>query len=167
GDADRPRLVGDRAVDRLADPPRGVRRELVAPAVLELLDRADEALVPLLDQVEEAHAAAVVLLHDRHDQAQVRLDEMGAGHLAVLDDALQPTPLLRLELVAMLLELLLGGLALLDAAREVDLLLEREELHPPDLLEVLPDRVVRLDARVGQGLGAGLRSEEHTSELQS
>src|SRR6185437_4590623 len=35
GDADRARLVGDRAGDRLADPPRLVGRELVAALVLE------------------------------------------------------------------------------------------------------------------------------------
>ena len=58
GDADRARLVGDRARDRLADPPRRVRRELVALAVVELLDRADQAERALLDQVEEARARA-------------------------------------------------------------------------------------------------------------
>ena len=42
-DPDRARLVGDRARDRLADPPRRVGRELVALAVVELLDRADQA----------------------------------------------------------------------------------------------------------------------------
>src|SRR5437660_2780457 len=47
-DADRPRLVRDRTRDRLADPPRRVRRELVTLAVVELPDRADEAGVPLL-----------------------------------------------------------------------------------------------------------------------
>src|SRR5207237_1088034 len=67
-DADRPRLVRDGAGDRLTDPPRRVRRELVSLAVVELLDRTDEADVPFLDQVEEAHAAADVLLRDRHDE---------------------------------------------------------------------------------------------------
>src|SRR5690606_24818543 len=53
GDADRPRLIRDRAGDRLANPPRRVGRELVAPAVLVLLDRLHEAGVPLRDEVEE------------------------------------------------------------------------------------------------------------------
>ena len=39
-DADGPRLVGDRACDRLADPPCGVSREFVSPAVFELVGRA-------------------------------------------------------------------------------------------------------------------------------
>src|SRR5262249_45617154 len=49
GDADGASLVGDGARDRLADPPRGVRRELVATAVLKLVYRLHEADVPLLD----------------------------------------------------------------------------------------------------------------------
>ena len=43
GHADRARLVGERARDRLADPPGRVGRELVAAAPVELLDRADQA----------------------------------------------------------------------------------------------------------------------------
>src|SRR6266540_2919303 len=77
GDADRPRLVGDRARDRLADPPRCIGRELVAALVLELVDRLHEADVPLLDEVEELQAAVRVLLRDRHDEPQIRLDELG------------------------------------------------------------------------------------------
>src|SRR3712207_3491805 len=42
-DADRARLVGERAGDRLADPPGRVGRELEALAVVELLGGADEA----------------------------------------------------------------------------------------------------------------------------
>src|SRR2546427_2906101 len=74
-DADRPRLVGDGARDGLPDPPRGVGRELVALVVVELLDRPDEAHVAFLDEVEERHAAADVLLGDRHDQPQVGLGQ--------------------------------------------------------------------------------------------
>ena len=78
-DADRPALVGDRARDRLADPPRRVRRELVAAAVVELLDRADEAQRALLDEVQEGQAAAEVALGDRDDEAQVGLDHVRLG----------------------------------------------------------------------------------------
>src|SRR5438477_10202708 len=85
-DADRPRLVRDRAGDRLADPPRRIRRELVALAVVELLDRTDEADVPLLDEVQEAHAAADVFLRDRHDEPKVRLREVVTGIVALLDE---------------------------------------------------------------------------------
>ena len=85
--ADGARLVGDRPADRLPDPPGGVGRELVAALVLELLDRAHEADVPLLDQVEETEAAIGVALGDRDDQAEVGLDEA-------------PLALLRLDLAA-------------------------------------------------------------------
>ena len=85
-DADRPGLVGDGAGDRLADPPGRVGRELVAAAVVELLDRADQAERALLNQVEEAEAAAEVTLGDRDDQAQVGLDHLALGlHVAALD----------------------------------------------------------------------------------
>ena len=86
-DADRARLVGDGARDRLPDPPGGVGAELEALRVVELLDRPDEADVPLLDEVEEAHAAADVLLGDADHQAQVRLGQALAGIGALLDQA--------------------------------------------------------------------------------
>src|SRR4051812_10726038 len=86
GDADRAALVGDRAGHGLADPPRGVRRELVAAAVVELLDRADEPERALLDQIEEGQPAAEVALGDRDDEAQVGLDHaLLGGHVAALD----------------------------------------------------------------------------------
>ena len=88
-DADGARLVGDGAAHRLADPPGGVGRELVAALVLELLDRAHEADVPLLDQVEEAEAAVGVALGDRDDEPEVGLDEAPLAflrlHLAAPD----------------------------------------------------------------------------------
>ena len=45
--------VGDAALDRLADPPRRVRRELEALAPVELVDGVDEAEVALLHDVEQ------------------------------------------------------------------------------------------------------------------
>ena len=65
---DHPRLVGERPRDRLADPPGGVRRELEASAPVELLDGADQAQRPLLDQIEERQALVAVVLRDRDDQ---------------------------------------------------------------------------------------------------
>ena len=106
-DADRARLVGERAGDRLADPPRRVGRELEALAVVELLRRADEAERALLDEVEERQALVAVVLGDRDDQAQVGLDHL----------------LLGVEVAA------------LDAAREVDLLLRGEQPDLADVLE--------------------------------
>src|SRR5947208_7137170 len=70
------RLVRDRAGDRLADPPGRVGRELVAAAVLELVDRLHQADVPFLNQIEELEAAGRAFLRDRHDQAEVGFDQL-------------------------------------------------------------------------------------------
>src|SRR5207302_2091726 len=67
--ADRAGVVRDGTLHRLADPPGRIRRELVAPAPVELLDRAVQAERALLDQIEERDAEAAVALGDRHDEA--------------------------------------------------------------------------------------------------
>src|SRR5215212_5906371 len=112
-DPDRARLVRDAALDRLADPERRVGRELVAAAPVELLGRADQPEDALLDQVEQRQVVALVLLRERHDQAQVRVDHL----------------ILRL------------GVALLDALRELDLLLRAEQRVAADLVEEQLHRV--------------------------
>ena len=86
---DGPRLVGDGPGDRLPDPPGRVRGELVALGVVELLDRADQPEVALLDQVEEDQAAADVALGDRHHQAQVGLDQPLLGPRSLADEQLR------------------------------------------------------------------------------
>ena len=139
-DADGARLVGHRAGDRLADPPRRVGRELEALGVVELLDRTDQAEVALLDEVQEQHAAAGVALGERDHEAQVGLEQVVLGVLAVLGDP----PQLALELhvhLAAGVELLLGEEAGLDPLGELDLLLGVEEGDLADLLEVVLDRV--------------------------
>src|SRR5205823_12925273 len=84
GHPDRARLVGERTADRLADPPGRVGRELEAAPVVELADRAHQAEVALLDQVEERQTVAEVALGDRDDQPQVSLDQAGARDVAAL-----------------------------------------------------------------------------------
>jgi len=79
GDADGAGLVGQRAGDGLADPPRRVGGELEALAVVELLRGAHESERALLDQVEEGKALIAVVLGDRHDEAQVGLDHLLLG----------------------------------------------------------------------------------------
>ncbi len=93
-DADGARLVGDRAGDRLADPPGGIGREFVAAAVFELIDRLHQADIAFLDQIEELQAAVGVFLGDGDDEAQIGLDHflLGAAGFALaplhgLDDA--------------------------------------------------------------------------------
>src|SRR5262249_11487754 len=53
---DRARVIRDRALNRLPDPPGCIRREAEAWAPVELLDRAVEADRALLDQVDERNA---------------------------------------------------------------------------------------------------------------
>ena len=82
-DADGAGLVGDGAGDGLANPPGGVGRELVAAAVLELVDGLHEADVALLNEVEELEAAVGVLFGDGDDEAQVGFDQLALGLLGV------------------------------------------------------------------------------------
>src|SRR5579871_2780585 len=84
-DADGARLIGDRAGDRLANPPGGVGRELVAAAVLEFVDRLHQADIAFLNEVEELQAAVGVFLGDGDDEAQVGFDHflLGLARLAL------------------------------------------------------------------------------------
>ena len=85
-DANSARLVRDRARHRLPDPPGRVSRELVALAIVELLDGTDEAEGPFLDQVEEAEATTEIRLRDRDDEPEIGLDHLSfRRHVAALD----------------------------------------------------------------------------------
>jgi hypothetical protein len=186
-DADRAGLVGDGAGDRLADPPGRVGGELVAAAVLELLDGLHEAHVALLDEVEEGEAAVRVLLRDGDDEAQVGLDHLGlravrlahVGHRLLVDlrQLGGRDPLLQLDgaqLVVdragvdrrVLLRLrVLGAVELV--VEELDLLEDRAQLLQvllvdlqleEELREVRPERGLA-PAELGEGLLAlGLRA---------
>ena len=126
GDADRPRLVRDRALTGLADPPGRVCRELEALPPVELLDRAVEADDAFLDEVAEGDAVASIALRDGDDEAQVRVDHA-----------------------------LLGGLvATLDSLGESDLFGRGEQVVLPDLVHEQRQRVGRygsvgLEAELG------------------
>ena len=91
---DRVRLVRDRALAGLADPPGRVGRELEALAVVELLHRPVEADRAVLDQVEQRQAMALVALRDRDDEPQVRVRHPLLGGLVTLLDPLRERNLL-------------------------------------------------------------------------
>ena len=139
GHADRARLVGDAARDRLADPPRRVGRELVAAAPVVLLDGAHEADVAFLDEVEEEHAAADVAFRDRHHETQVGLDQLAAR----------------------------GRVVALDALRERDLLGGREQRDAADLAQVGAHRIVRPVAHVDVDRRAGPSTSGSSSSSSS
>ena len=129
-DADRSRLVRQRARDRLPDPPGRVGRELEPAPPVELLDRADQAEVALLDQVEQRQAAPRIALRDRHHQPQVRLDQRVLGRHVVL----------------------------LDALGEAHLVLARDQRHPPDRAQVHPHGVLGPLLRRGDRHAGGDRT---------
>ena len=139
GDADGAGLVGDRPGDGLTDPPRGVRRELETTYVVEFLDRADQPEVALLDQVEEEHPPTDVALGDRHDQAQVGLDQVPLGQHPRDGDRLQ-VPLEGLGQPGVR-EPLRREQPRLHGLGQLDLLRGRQQRDLADLLEVEPDRV--------------------------
>src|SRR4051794_36613206 len=93
-DADRPGVIRDRALDRLADPPRRVGRKLVAAAPVELLDGAVQPERSLLDQVEERDPETAVALRDRDNEAEVRLDHAALRALVAALDRLGEDDLL-------------------------------------------------------------------------
>ncbi len=57
----------------------------MSTAVIELLGRAYQTDITLLNQVQEGDSAPHVFLGDRDDQTGVRRDEMLAGCPTVLD----------------------------------------------------------------------------------
>ena len=91
---DRGTLVRDRPLAGLANPPRGIRGELVALTPVELLDGTVQADDAVLDQVEERHAVTAVLLRDRDDEPQVRVDHPLLGGLVTTLDTLRECDLL-------------------------------------------------------------------------
>src|SRR5581483_1833089 len=115
-EADQPSLVGERARDRLPDPPGRVGGELVPHAVVQLLHRPDQPQVAFLDEVEQGDAGPRVVPRDRHDETEVALDQ----------------PPLR-RLVARVL-----------AAGELPFFPRRQERAVPDLADVQLQRVAEL-----------------------
>jgi len=63
------RLIGDRASDRLPDPPRRPRRSRLVAARLSNCPPHFSADVAFLDQVEELQAAFRIFFGDRDDEA--------------------------------------------------------------------------------------------------
>src|SRR6266536_823953 len=66
--------VGGPTGDRLADPPGRIGRELEALAPVELLDRAQQPQVALLDQVAEGKPGRREAPRDRQDRKSTRLN---------------------------------------------------------------------------------------------
>ena len=152
GNTDGTGLVGDSARDGLTDPPRGVRGELKALLVVELLDGADQTEVALLNQVQEQHAAADIALGDGDDQTQVCADERLLGFEAHVLNARKTTHLgtREFELTSIGSLELLGGIETgLDLHGQIDLFGGGQQVDLADLLEVHTDRVAGQHHRGG------------------
>ena len=65
--SNRTALVGDRARDRLTNPPGRVRREFVAAAVLEFLHSTHQTCVAFLNEIQKAEPPISIALRDRYD----------------------------------------------------------------------------------------------------
>ena len=76
GHPDRAALVGDRAGDRLPDPPGRIGGKLEAAGVFELVDGPHQPGIPLLDQVQERKPAMTVALGYGNHQPQVAGSEV-------------------------------------------------------------------------------------------
>src|SRR6185437_6970985 len=90
--------IGNRARDRLANPPGRIGRELVSAAVLELVDGLHQTDIAFLNQIEELQAAIGVLLGNRDDESQVGFDQLALSVLGV-DVALRDLALRALQLL--------------------------------------------------------------------
>ncbi len=128
--------VGDAAGDRLADPPRCIRRELESLAPVELLDGVHEAQVAFLDEIQKWQAGRLVLLGDRHDEAEVRLHELSLRPCSVALDLAQLAASVRVQRRVVLFEFCGRALAGLDGLGESDFVVFGEEGVLADVGEI-------------------------------
>src|SRR5690606_20906484 len=80
-------LVGERSLDRLLDPPSGVRAELSSLGRVKALDRLDQTDVSFADQVDQRQTEIAVIVRDLHHEPQIRLNHQVARLLVALLNA--------------------------------------------------------------------------------
>jgi hypothetical protein len=135
--------VGGTTRDGLTDPPRGVGGELESLAPVELLDRAQEAEVALLDQVTQRQAGRREAPRDGDDEPQVGLDHLAPGGLAPGD--LDPKSGNLAGIGRVLREPGRGSLTGLERLGELDLVVLGEQRVAAHLVEVEAERVRGLE----------------------
>src|SRR5690606_8384557 len=79
GQAHQFRLIDDRPLDELANPPGRVGTEAEPTLVIELLDGLDQPKITLLDDVGEGKSTVHVAFANADHQPQVRLNHLGSG----------------------------------------------------------------------------------------
>jgi hypothetical protein len=102
----------------------------------------DEAEVALLHQVEERHARRLVALGDRHDESEVRLDELALGVLALADQSLEVALLGAGEALVDGVEGLARRLARLDVLGQAGLVVLGQQLVPADVFQIEPNEIL-------------------------
>ena len=124
GEPDRPRLIHDRAFDRLPYPPCRVGGESKPTLRIELFQGVDQSEIAFFDKIGEREPAIKVMLGDADDEPQVVLDHF----------------LPRVEIASAI------------CARVFELLRGSEERALPDFVEVdLGDVVEEVGADAGLG----------------
>ena len=69
--ANRSSMIGNRASDRLTNPPCRICRKLVATLVLILIHSTHEPCIAFLDNVQEWQSTIAILLCDGNNQSQI------------------------------------------------------------------------------------------------
>ena len=100
-----------------------------------------EAEVALLDEVEQGKTRRLVLLGDRHHQAEVRLHEGALGIFTLTDQAPHFALLGGRDFLACGVEVDGGGLAGLDLLGETNLIVLRQQRVLTDIGQVQPDEI--------------------------
>src|SRR5437667_671975 len=112
-------LVGQGAFDGLLDPPGAIRRELATFGGIETFNGFHQPYVAFADQIQQRQADPFIIAGDFYDEPQVGLDHLFARSF----------------------------IAFLDASRQFDLLLRRQEFDLTDLTQVEFDGSVAVITR--------------------
>src|SRR6266566_5939999 len=108
GQANCLRLIGERAFNRLLDPPGRVGGKFSTFRRIEALDRFHQPDVALRNQIEQRQSKIRIIVRDLHDQTQIRTNHQGTSFLV----------------------------AALNFSGELNLLLWSEQRNLPDLAQV-------------------------------
>ena len=93
-DTDRSCLVGNGSGDSLADPPCGIRTELISLPVIEFFYCLDKTQISLLDQIQKQHPTSHIALRNADYETQVGFRKLFLGFLITFLHPLGQTDLL-------------------------------------------------------------------------
>ena len=73
---DDPALLGEGLQDRLPDPPHRIGDELDSLGLVELVRRADEAKIPLVDQIRKRNPLILILLGNGNHESEIAAPQL-------------------------------------------------------------------------------------------